>query len=242
MKWRLKRWIPKSLRTVVVKRTRRPAVGNVNLGDLRRTVSVSRSWGGDRGRPIDRYYIERFLAEHADDIRGRVLEIGNNKYTLRFGAGRVETSDVLDLSDDSGRATLVGDLADLPHVRRDSFDCIVCTQTLQLIPDLRAAVETMHRILKPDGVALVTVPAVSRLAAGEPDFWRLTTDGSRWLFEMFFPTDRVSVTAAGNVLTAISFLEGLSAEELTLDELDFCDPQYEVLVSIRAVKQSISTE
>lgn len=34
-----------------------------------------------RGFPVDRYYIEGFLAEHAQDIYGRVLEIADNKYT-----------------------------------------------------------------------------------------------------------------------------------------------------------------
>ena len=37
----------------------------VDWGDLRRTDPVSRDWGYDRGTPIDRRYIEEFLAAHS---------------------------------------------------------------------------------------------------------------------------------------------------------------------------------
>ncbi|HEX5922496.1 MAG TPA: hypothetical protein VFY45_01610, partial [Baekduia sp.] len=33
---------------------------------------VHRRYGLAVGRPVDRFYIERFLARHADDVRGRV--------------------------------------------------------------------------------------------------------------------------------------------------------------------------
>src|SRR5690348_8634455 len=36
-------------------------VGRVNFGDLRRLKPISVVWGFDRGRPVDRYYIEQFL-------------------------------------------------------------------------------------------------------------------------------------------------------------------------------------
>src|SRR5437773_2644889 len=65
------------------------------LGTVRRTAPLSSIWGHDRGRPIDRFYIERFLDEHRRDIRGRVLEIRDNAYTRCFGRDVVH-SDVLD--------------------------------------------------------------------------------------------------------------------------------------------------
>src|SRR5690348_17021256 len=72
-----------------------PAAGMVRFGDLRRIEPLSRIFGSDRGLPVDRYYIEQFLAAHAADIQGRVLEIGHNVYTRKFGAERVTKSDVL---------------------------------------------------------------------------------------------------------------------------------------------------
>ena len=60
-----------------------PEVGEARLGDLRRVTPFSRRFGFDRGLPVDRYYIERFLVAHAHDVRGRVLEIKDNKTFAR---------------------------------------------------------------------------------------------------------------------------------------------------------------
>src|SRR2546428_14003991 len=59
-----------------------PPFGAVASHDLlRRTSPISRLYGADRGTGIDRYYIENFLARHASDIHGDVLEIQvNGKY------------------------------------------------------------------------------------------------------------------------------------------------------------------
>lgn len=237
----MRKLIPKRLRRALVRITRRPPVGAVRLEDLRRAEPISRAWGGDRGTPIDRHYIEAFLAEHAADIRGRVLEIGDNVYTRRFGEDRVEHSDVLDVVRSSPNVTIVGDLADAPEIAPDTFDCVVCTQTLQLIPEIRGAVATLHRILKPSGVALVTIPTISQLAVDSEDrwqdHWRCTRFGARRLFEASFLPEDIGVGGPGNVLTAVAFLQGLCAEELNAEQLGFSDPQYELLVTVRAVKE-----
>ena len=54
----------------------RPPLGWVKFGHLRRLTPFNRRWGYVRGLPVDRYYIENFLAGHAQDIHGHVLEIG----------------------------------------------------------------------------------------------------------------------------------------------------------------------
>ena len=54
--------------------------GSPRFGDLQRLSPISREFGLDRGLPIDRFYMERFLAAHAHHIRGAVLEIGEPTY------------------------------------------------------------------------------------------------------------------------------------------------------------------
>ncbi len=216
-----------------------PSPGRVDFGDLRRTTPISRVFGFDRGLPVDRYYIERFLARNARDVHGRVLEAGDDTYTRQFGADRVTRSDVLHVSEGNPRATLVGDVASADHIATDSFDCIVLTQTLHLVYDLRAAVATLHRILRPGGVLLATVPGVSQLEDGEwaaTWHWSLTALSARRLLEERFPASNVSVATCGNVLAAIAFLHGIAADELSPGELDEYDPLYPVLVAVRAVK------
>jgi SAM-dependent methyltransferase len=216
-------------------RLQSPPVGEVSFGSFRRVKPISGQFGFDRGRPIDRYYIENFLARHADDIQGRVLEIMNDSYTRKYGAGQVEISDVLDVAEDNPNATIVADLNHADHVQSDTFDCIIFTQTLQLIYDTRAAIRTLHRILKPGGVVLATFPGISQAKGGDW-YWRFTPQSARRLFEEVFSGSNVEVETHGNVLAAISFLHGLAVEELRHQELDRVRPGYDVSITLRAVK------
>jgi glycosyltransferase involved in cell wall biosynthesis/SAM-dependent methyltransferase len=211
------------------------------LGELRRLTPLSRSGRFDRGTPIDRYYIEHFLAREAAAIRGRVLEIEDHTYTRRFGGSRVSHSDVLHVVAGNPKSTLVGDLTTADHISSDAFDCVVLTQTLHFIYDPRAALRTLHRILKPGGVLLATFPGMSpvrREESGGSWYWGFTTASARRLFEEAFAPGPVLVEAFGNVLSAISFLHGLGTDELREEELQYRDPDYELLIAVRATKAS----
>jgi SAM-dependent methyltransferase len=211
---------------------------------MQRVRPVSRSFGFDRGTPIDRFYIERFLGHHggpSGDIRGRVLEVGDTTYTKRFGSeAEIVTSDVLDVDPRNPAATLVLDLGADVELPAASFDCIICTQTLLLVYDVRLAMRNLHALLAPGGVLLLTVPGISQICSEEVarsgDFWRFTTQSMTRLCHERFPHEQVEVEAFGNVLTAACFLYGLAAEELRPAELDHRDPDYEVIVAARAVK------
>lgn len=221
-----------------------PPVGLVRFGSLRRLSPLSAEWGFDRGGPIDRYYITGFLDRHRQDVRGRVLEIAEDVYTQWFGDDRVTQADILEYSKgEHPRATFVGDLADAPHIPADTFDCVILTQTLQLIYDLRGAIGTVHRILKPGGVVLVTVPGITQInrrdleSWGDYWCWSFTALSMRRLFEERFQAEHVQVETHGNVLVAASFLYGLGQGELTKRELDHRDPDYEVVIALRAQKE-----
>jgi hypothetical protein len=199
---------------------------------------MSDHWGADRGSPIDRYYIDQFLAEHRGDIHGRVLEVMDSRYTERFGDD-VSASDVLDVDPANSRATIVADLTDATAIADGAFDCFILTQTLQFIYAVDAAVRGAHGLLRPGGVLLATVPAVSRIdrhAGIDGDFWRFTAASCRRLFGAVFGEAQVRVRTYGNVLAAIGFLTGLAREDLSDTELDVMDDLYPVLVCVRAVK------
>src|SRR5262252_3366041 len=103
------------------------------------------------------------FADNSADIRGRVLEIGDNAYTLRFGGAQVRQSDILHVDASNPRATFVGDLSRPNALPEAAFDCIVLTQTLQYLYDMRAAVATLHGAMKLGGVLLLTAPGISQL-------------------------------------------------------------------------------
>lgn len=215
-----------------------------------RAVPASRVYGFDRGLPVDRWYIEDFLTRFAPvggyasgTIGGRVLEIGGREYADRFvtGAGGAPPQvDVLHADASNPEATIVGDLTDPGVLEEGAYDCIICTQTLQVIWDVPAALGQLHRALRAGGALLVTVPGIS--AAMTPDrdhwgdWWRFTSGSVRRLAEEAFPGGDIRVEAYGNLLAATCFLHGLAVEELTQGELELRDPAYEVIVALRATK------
>lgn len=235
-----KRILPQRIYRGIVNYTRNPPVGHVDFGDLRNLKPISDVWGLDRGLPIDRYYIQKFLAANALDIHAHVLEIGENTYTRLYGGERVAKSDILHVSAESPKATIVADLSHADHVSSNAFDCIICTQTLHLIYEIREAIGTLHRILKPGGVLLATLPGISQISRYDMDrwgdYWRLTSASAKRLFAAEFSERDVQVEAYGNVLAAVAFLHGIATEELTPAELDATDADYELIVVVRASK------
>src|SRR5262245_36452627 len=99
---------------------RRPAVGWVRFGSLKRLQPIDRDFGWKWGKVIDRYYIEQFLQESSADIRGHVLEVADNTYTVRFGGENVTRSDVLHRRADNPNATIVADLTQAEHIPSNS--------------------------------------------------------------------------------------------------------------------------
>jgi SAM-dependent methyltransferase len=219
---------------------RREPTERERLG-LTRLEPVSRIFGFDRGKPVDRWYIERFLAAHAADVRGRVLEVAEPTYTQWYGGNDVTQSDVLYAAEGNEDATVVGDLATGEGLPRDAYDCFVMTQTLQVIYEAAAAVRGTRDVLAPAGVLLATVPGISQISREDRrdwgDWWRFTSDSARRLFAEAYGPDNVEVQAHGNVLSATCFLYGFAAEELTEAELAHRDPDFELLMTIRAVKR-----
>lgn len=214
-------------------RLRRPYVG---VGS---TQPLSRIFGYDRGRPIDRYYIEAFLERRSGDIRGRVLEIGDATYSSQFGGDRIERQDILHVHAGNPIATIVGDMTQADVLPEGAFDCQVFTQTLHLIYDMRAAVERLYASLAPEGVALVTVPGITSIDVEEwRDIWcwALTETSARRLFTDVFGAEHVEVESFGNVLAATAFLRGAAVEEVGHRKLDVLDPAYPVIITIRAQK------
>jgi len=216
-----------------------PSPGRIRFGDLRRTEPISRKFGYDRGLPIDRVYIEQFLERSSAHIRGRVLEVGDSTYTQRFGGRSVAVMDVLHVEEGNPSATIVADLANAPHVPTDAFDCIILTQTLHLVYELQATVETLYRILAPGGTLLATVPGITQISDDQwarTWYWAFTSLSVRRLFEARFRPENLDVQAWGNVLAATAFLQGIAAEELRQEELDHRDPLYQMLITVRAHK------
>ena len=210
----------------------------LSVGQIRSAKPLSLADGFDRGLPIDRYYIEGFLAKHAADIHGRVLEVGAADYSTRFGGGRVTRQDVLHIDDSNPIATIVGDLCTPGTLPAKAFDCIILTQTLQYLFDLPAAIKQVHDALRPGGVALISTPGVAPVCRDdwqESFYWRMTEMALRRLLARVFAADAIEVVPLGNLYAATHFLHGAAVEESSRKKLHAAMPEYAVVICARAV-------
>lgn len=232
--------LPLTLRRGLARYSRWPPVGRVRFGTLRRLTPIGAEMGDQFGQPIDRYYIDRFLSANAATIHGHVLEIGTDLYTRTLGNSRVVKSDVLHVAEDRPNVTIIEDLTKGDKIPSDSFDCIILTQTLQFIYDVPAALQTVARILKPGGTLLATIPGISQISRYDMDrwghYWSFTTLSTQKLFEADFPKEYLQINSHGNVLSATAFLHGMISSELALEELNYVDPDYQLLITVKAVK------
>ncbi len=216
-----------------------PSIGKIKFGDFNRTKPFSSVFGYDRGGPIDRFYIENFLKEKSSFIKGNVLEIGDNEYTIAFGGSNVTKSDILHFDPTNSNATIIADLTNASHIPDNKFDCIILTQTLQFIYDCKAALETCYRILKPGGALLLTVPGISSI---EGDEWRklwqwsFTDNSVKKLLAEHFHEANINVDFYGNSTVAASFLFGVGLPEIDKTKLHVADPHFQVIITAIATK------
>lgn len=210
-----------------------------SIGELP-VLPSCRDFGSSRGTPIDRIYIERFLEKNKRDIRGTVLEIADNTYTLKYGEKRIDSSVILHVNG-WGKNAIKGNLETGEGIEDEQFDAAIITQTLMFIFDLKSAVKNIHKMLKPGGVALLTVASISQISRSDEENW-----GSYWsfhrgaiekLFQPIFGQENVSIESFGNVKTATSFLYGITYEESDKSDFDENDLQYPVILGIRVEKK-----
>ncbi len=218
----------------LLKRRKQP----LSWHNLRSTEPVQRNFGHYRGTSIDRFYIEEFLITNQSLIKGNVLEIAENTYSKKFG-GNVASFEVLHYDSKNNNVTIVGDLTKTETLPENRIDCFICTQTLNFIYDFKAAIKGSFHLLKPGGVMLCTVAGLCQVSRYDMDrwgdYWRFTTKSIQQSFEEVFGNN-VKVTAYGNVLSATALLQGITVEELTTEELLFCDDDYQVVITIVATK------
>lgn len=216
-----------------------PPLGKIQPGDFHRITPFSADFGFDRGGAIDRFYIESFLDENKARVRGKVLEIGDNAYTTKYGGDRVLQSDILHIDHSNARATYIGDITYFPQIPSAEFDCIIFTQTLHLIYDFRSALNTCYRILKPGGCLLLTVPGITPVDRGkwrDHWLWSFTDTAIRKLMTETFNGSNAAVTTYGNVYVAAAFLYGVGLAEFRKEYLYHHDNSYQVIISAAAVK------
>lgn len=200
---------------------------------------LSRRFGLERGNAIDRVFIEMFLEKFSEYIRGNVMEIADDTYTVRYGKA-VKQAHVLHVNG-WGKNAIKGNLATGEGIVENSVDCLICTQTVQFIYDIHNVVKNIYRLLKKGGIALVTAAGIAQLSLYDyrnwGEYWRFTKQSASLLFEECFNKDDIEVSSYGNVKVATSMLYGLCVEDLKESDFKYNDEQFPVIITIAAQKK-----
>jgi hypothetical protein len=197
---------------------------------------LSDNHGFERGTPVDRRYIETFLAQHRSALHGSVLEVGDDCYSRRFGTALSKIT-IVDVDPTNPCATVIADLCDPTSLPALAYDCIVLTETLHLLAEPAACIENCHQALVSGGSLLVTVPALKRMSPSAPgsDYWRFTPAGLELLLKRTWDGP-FAVESFGNLRVCLGFLCAQVVEDL--DDVDFArnDPRFPLTVVAHAHK------
>lgn len=138
-------------------------------------------------RPV----VREFVQDCAElfEVREPVVEIG-----ARPADGQEAAAYLRDLF--PGRAYIGCDIQEGPNVDRiedihalsfedGSVGTVVCVEVLEHVADPIRAVQEIHRVLAPGGVAILTSVMFMPIHAHPWDFWRFTPEGFAKLLEPF---------------------------------------------------------
>lgn len=134
--------------------------------------------------------------------QGLVLDAGSGRgawrHVIAEGGGRRESLDIG--SDGPESPDWVEDLTDMPNVPSERFDAVICHQVLEHTPAPAQALSELHRVMKPGGTIVVSVPHLSRRHELPHDYFRFTQEGlNRLMTDAGF--DVVELIPYGGILT-----------------------------------------
>ncbi|MCM1153910.1 MAG: hypothetical protein NC392_00995 [Roseburia sp.] len=189
---------------------------------------VSKNMGCDRGVSVSRYYIEKFLKDNKKYIKGDVIEIGDNTYTREYGKHNVTCSYIF-TADDTTTAVensqiIHGDLQNGLGCNKNMADCFLLPQTLPFIYDIRNSAKNIIDMLKPGGIALITVSGISMISRYDDSrwghYWGFTETSLRKLFAEIETIESIEIVSYGNPKVASACLYGLSIKDLKKLDLE----------------------
>ncbi|NET02467.1 MAG: methyltransferase domain-containing protein [Sphaerospermopsis sp. SIO1G2] len=209
------------------------ATHDIDWGDLKKTTPICQAFGLTRGKPVDRYYLSKFIQEIQPQITGKILEIGGTPKDKDFyEVNPGSLYQVMNIESGPG-IDIVGDAHDTSIIQPDSFDSIITFNVLEHCYAPWQVVENIYTWLKPGGKCFAMVPSAIRLHATPMDYWRPLPDAFAWMFRNF---SQQKLYIYGNPISVIASYHGIATEELTTEELDAFHPDYPVATCIFAQK------
>lgn len=204
-------------------------------------VPVSRDYGISQGGSIARRYIDMYVQEQISKINlynKSVVEIGNDRYSCCIeGCKKIIIRNVV--TDDHPEIHFA-DLETGEGCDQNIADLVILTNVLSCLYDVKAALKNTNKMLKKNGVAIITVPGIAHLCQKDyqtyGQFWRFTPKCLERLVGDTFDIFEYNYKAYGNVKAATKFLYGESVKVLSEEELMFIDEDYPMVIGATVKK------
>jgi SAM-dependent methyltransferase len=116
-----------------------------------------------------------------ENLFGDILDVGCGRGTIKNFLPKGTTYTGIDGAENSG-ADIVGDVHALPF-KNESYDGVICTAVLEHVRDVDKVISEMHRVLKKDGVAIITIPFIHHYHKDPEDYRRLSHVGLKDILE-----------------------------------------------------------
>ena len=143
-------------------------------------------------------FVRDFLLTYLPQMNGNILNIGSGSRTHRdllVSEAFFVAVDIKAYSDTDIQASVY----QLPFPD-ETFSAVIATELLEHLKEPRQAISEIHRVLKPGGVLLLTVPFLFRVHGDPEDYYRYTKQGLEAMVEDCFQGE---VLTCGNRLTVM---------------------------------------
>lgn len=115
-------------------------------------------------------------------VEGEILEIGSGSWSYPKDILSGKNITTLDIKPP---ADVIGSVMKLPF-KENTFDCVICFETLEHVENPFKAIEEIFRVLKQGGKFIGSAPFMNELHGEEyGDYWRFTRQGWAKLLSRF---------------------------------------------------------
>src|SRR6478672_9102903 len=115
---------------------------------------------------------------------GVMLDVGGmGKPYACFFQDKVTHHFAIDISPEDS-VDIVGDARLIP-LADGTVDAVLCTQVIEHIPEPVPVIREIHRVLRPGGTLILSVPAIFPQHGAPGDYWRYMPDGLAWMLRDF---------------------------------------------------------
>jgi SAM-dependent methyltransferase len=135
--------------------------------------------------PQRRYFSPVYLAQYRVTlpliiryVYGKLIDLGCGDMPFRdLIKKKVDIYDSLDNFPSSPDVTYQSDIQNMSVIKDETYDCAICLEVLEHIPDVNRALSEINRIIKRGGIIIISVPHLSRLHDQPNDYYRFTKYG-----------------------------------------------------------------